>query len=410
MCQSNKEFSSGQPIIGQLISLIPSEIFSKAAISCESDQKFRTMTSKAHFVCLFYAVLTKNSSLRELCKNITLIGRKLISYGLNVLPCKSTLSDANRKRSSEYFAQVYQLTFEYYQPYLKSKYFSFPIGGEVDVSNVDAFDSTTFTLFKEIMKGAGRNAINGKKKGGMKAFTKMNLADGVPNFVCFKAASQNENTFLKVLKLEKGSISLFDKGFNKYQFFDKMTLQEKFYVTRSKDNSKYTVIGNFLGLEKNFGILKDELIELTYKEKGVYRTVVQRLITYKDPVSDKILTFLTNLMDLNASTVTLLYKNRWTIEVLFKQLKQNFELKYFLSDSENGIKSQVWVALILNLLFTVLHKMTKEAEDFSTMVQVAAKNLCSYVNFIKFLTETSSYCKDWYDKEIEKIQLDLFST
>jgi IS4 transposase len=108
-------------------------------------------------------------------------------------------------------------------------------------------------------------------------------------------------------------------------------------------------------------------------------------------------------------TISLLYKNRWAIEVLFKQIKQNFEVKYFLSDTETGIKSQIWVALILNLLFTVLHKMIKGAEDFSTMVSIAAKNLCSYVNLVMFLKMPQTYCNALYKKEIRNIQLNLFS-
>ncbi|MDZ7605179.1 MAG: hypothetical protein U5K79_06240 [Cyclobacteriaceae bacterium] len=72
------------------------------------------------------------------------------------------------------------------------------IGGEVDPCIVDVFDSSTISLFKEILKGAGRNSgIDGKKKGGIKAFTKMNLAEGVPDFICLKAASTNRNTILE---------------------------------------------------------------------------------------------------------------------------------------------------------------------------------------------------------------------
>jgi IS4 transposase len=106
----------------------------------------------------------------------------------------------------------------------------------------------------------------------------------------------------------------------------------------------------------------------------------------------------------------LLYKNRWVIEVFFKQIKQNFELKYFLSDSENGIKIQIWVALILNLLFTVLHKRIKEAEDFSTMVMVAAKNLCSFVSLEKFLMNSEEYFKGIFKKNLEIMQYELFSS
>jgi hypothetical protein len=130
-------------------------------------------------------------------------------------------------------------------------------------------------------------------------------------------------------------------------------------------------------------------------------------VTYRDPLTGTILQFLTNLMDLKGLTVALLYKNRWVIEVLFKQIKQNFELKYFLSDSENGIKIQIWMALILNLLFAVLHKRIKEAEDFSTMVMVAAKNLCSYINREKFLKDTDGYCKKYFRQELRNVQLQL---
>lgn len=97
-------------------------------------------------------------------------------------------------------------------------------------------------------------------------------------------------------------------------------------------------------------------------------------MSYADPESVEILDFITNLKGLDALTIALLYKNRWVIEVLFKQIKRNFDLKYFLSDSKNGIKIQIWMALILNILFTVIHKRIKEAEDFFTMVMVAAKN------------------------------------
>lgn len=132
------------------------------------------------------------------------------------------------------------------------------------------------------------------------------------------------------------------------------------------------------------------------------------MVSYSDPESGEILEFITNLKGLDALTIALLYKNRWVIEVLFKQIKQNFELKYFLSDSENGIKIQIWVALILNLLFTVLHKRVKEAEDFSTMVMVAAKNLCSYVSLEKFLLHSEAYFKSIFQKVLKNVQAELF--
>ena len=404
MSKTSTKFQSGQPIIAQLLSLIPDDVFQKAVLDTQSDRYYKQMKSKDHFICLFYAVLTRNSSLREVCKNITLIAKKLLYVGLKQLPARSTLSDANRKRDSQFFASIYMGLYLHYKTTLKTNWG--PIGGEVDLDQVEVFDSTTITLFKEILKGAGRNPLTGKKKGGIKVFTKMNLSEGVPDFICMKAAATNENVFLKVLNLPEGGIAVFDKGFNRYRYFDQWTQHNRFFVTRLKDNARYEVIAEN-NTEPFADVLKDQSIYLKYKHEGVSRTVTLRLITYQDPYSGEILQFLTNLIGHTSMTVALIYKNRWVIEVLFKQIKQNFELKYFLSDSENGIKSQIWMALILNLLFTILHRRIKEAEDFSTMVMVAAKNLCSYVNLQTFLTNTAEYCRDWFKSELGKVQLEF---
>ncbi len=402
MKQDNNNFSSGHPIISQLLAMVPSHIFDKTVNDTQSDRYYKKMKTKEHFICMFYAVLTRNSSLREVCKNIILIAQKLIPVGLLRLPAKSTLSDANRKRDFTFFASLYTSLHLYYKSRLTGNWLA--IGGEVDPSRVELFDSTTITLFKEILKGAGRKPNKGDRKGGAKAFTKMNLAEGVPDYVCIKSAATNENVFVKVLELPEHGIAVFDKGFNRYAYFDKWTQNNRFFVTRLKENAKYEIVEEYkVGYPGD--IVRDQRIRLMYKDKQGSRTVELRLVTYRDPLTGTILRFLTNLMNLNSLTIALLYKNRWVIEVLFKQIKQNFELKYFLSDSENGIKIQIWMALILNLLFTVLHKRIKEAEDFSTMVMVAAKNLCSYINLEKFLKDTDGYCKKYFRRELLNVQL-----
>lgn len=399
----DKKFISPRPIICQLLAMIPDEIFDTEVEACKSDRYSKRMKTRDHFICMFYAVLTRHSSLREICKNIALSSFKLVSAGLSQLPCRSTLSDANRKRDSVFFSRLYGRLYQHFKSRLKAQIML--IGGEVDPNDVEVFDSTTLTLFKEILKGAGRNPHEGKKKGGAKVFTQMNLGEGVPDFVCIKAAATNENTFLKVVSLPRGAIAVFDKGFNRYRYFDKWTEQGRYFVTRLKDNARYEVIQDHQCFDDS--IDADQTIRLTYRHKGGSRTVDLRLVTYTDPLTGETLRFLTNLMGHTATTICLLYKNRWVIEVLFKRIKQNFELKYFISDSENGIRIQIWMALILHLLFTVLHKQIKEAEDFTTMVQIAAKNLSSIINFRRFLTNTEAYCRRWYAQEMGKVQLEL---
>ncbi|MCC5938254.1 MAG: IS4 family transposase [Lunatimonas sp.] len=405
MKQGKHNFLSGHPIIAQLLSLIPKEIFDDVVEQQGADRYYKKLKMKDHFICMFYAVLTRNGSLREVCKNIGLIILKLIPLGMKQLPARSPLSDANRRRDHRIFSTLYFRLFMYYKTSLGSNWLD--IGGEVDPGRVEVFDSTTVTLFKDILKGAGRNPIEGDKKGGVKIFAKMNLAEGVPNFICIRPAATNENMFLKVMELPEYGIAVFDKGYNRYASFEKWDSSNRYFVTRKKDNARYAVVRDF-DCSHSEDIVKDQLISLGYRDKCGSRTVEVRLVTYIDPESGEVLEFITNLKGLDALTIALLYKNRWVIEVLFKQIKQNFELKYFLSDSENGIKIQIWVALILNLLFTVLHKRIREAEDFSTMVMVAAKNLSSYVSLEKFLLYSEAYFKTIFQKDLQKVQTELF--
>ncbi len=142
--------------------------------------------------------------------------------------------------------------------------------------------------------------------------------------------------------------------------------------------------------------------ELTSRE-----TILKaRLIVFKDPVSGKILKFVSNMLEYKSSTIIQLYKYRWSIEVLFKQIKQNFELNYFYSDSPEGIKTQIWIVLIANLIFTVIHRQVKECEQFITIVSMASNNLGSYCSLVKLLKRGTPQGSN---RNIEIMQFDVFN-
>jgi hypothetical protein len=413
MSKSTKSNLTGQPIISQLFHFIPDGIIKESISEHKSDRYTKKFKTKDHLLCMMFGVLTKCSTLREICKNILFLGTRLIYCGLVHPPKRSTFSDANAERGHQVFGAIYFKMYAHYRPYLSDSYLAMGINGEVDPEKVELFDSTTITLFKEILKGAGRNPLDGKKKGAIKVHTQARLSDMVPHFIHFTSGASNDKDFLKVMKLPEGSIGVFDKGFHNYAKYQQWNESDRFYVTRLNDNARFKVIKQLpLEQTREDGIVSDQLIELTYKDKvaKVVMKVNARLVCYIDPVSQERLAFLTNMFEAKALTVSLLYQNRWTIEVLFKQLKQNFELTYFLSDSENGVKVQIWTALILNLIFEVVHRMIKESEDFATMVKVAAKNLCSYVSLVKFLQDPFGEWMKEKENELRKMQYDLFNT
>ena len=123
------------------------------------------MTTYKQLVFLFYGVVMRCKSLNNLCKNLLLLEDKLTYLGIKELPAVSTLSDANINRNSKVFATIYQKLHEYYKETLKPSLCHFK--EELDSDKIFCFDSSTITLFTDIFKGAGRNSLTGKKKGGI---------------------------------------------------------------------------------------------------------------------------------------------------------------------------------------------------------------------------------------------------
>ena len=108
---------------------------------------------------------------------------------------------------------------------------------------------------------------------------------------------------------------------------------------------------------------------------------------------------------MRADLIAALYKIRWQIELLFKQLKQNFPLKYFLGDNENAIKIQIYCVLIVNLLLSVIKKKLKRSWAFSNLVSFCKIHLFNNLNLLKFLENPE---KDWKIEKQNLEQLTLF--
>lgn len=396
----------GMPIISQLFSYIPLWIIDQASCEFKSDKSYKKLKTKEHLAFMLFGVVGKLESLNGLIRSLPFMSKALINFGITELPARSTLADANRNRKSDVFGRIYLLLVDYYKERLSGSYLNGMIDKKIDMKNVRIFDSTTFTLFVDVFTGAGRNKIEGKKKGGIKAHVLLSLHSLVPEIIWMSAASKNDKDFLGQLKPLKGEIYVFDKGYVNYNYYYNWTEQGVFFVTRLNENASYEVLESREISERDAemdGVLKEEVIVLK-SDKGPLKA---RLITFKSLTTSKTYTFISNLFDVAATTIAKLYKNRWEIEPFFKQLKQNFELKGFFSDSREGIKTQIWIALIANLIFTVIHRQIKQTETFSAMVQMCRVNMGSFIRLIDVLK-----IKYWRAEEklIKKIQLNLFDT
>ena len=391
---------AGQPVICQLMSFIPRHLVDQAVEHHESDKGYTEMFTFRHLTFILYGVVSRCHSLSNLRKSLRFLDNKLSYLGITKLPPKSTLSDANKERNSDVFGTLYALLYQHYKRHLTQDYIEMFIHDEINPDQVEIFDSSTVSLFVDVFKGAGRTPTNGKKKGGLKLHTKLPLSSVVPDLVTLSEASQNDKTFTGQLQTVRGQIYVFDKGYVNYEIWDEWTKSGVFYLTRLNDNASYQQLTGQqadYGQYANGGVISDQKIQLG--------CTVARLVTYLDPETRNVLKFVTNLFDCQAETVCMLYKCRWSIEVLFKSIKQNFELTHFFADSEEGIKTQVWIALIANLIFRVIHRMTKECELFTTIVAMAARNMGSYVSLVKLVSLVDEKGEN---DLLGNVQLDLF--
>lgn len=396
----------GNSVFGQLISLIDSNIISDSVKTCNSDRYVKKFTTKDHLISMLFCSFAKCTSLREVSGAMLGLSGKTKHFQLNHIPKKSTLGDANQRRDAEVFGKIYQkLLVKYNHVFSDSRV------KDVINKQIEIFDSTTISLFKDILKCVGRNAENGKKKGGIKVHTVINVDEGVPKLVWFTEAAKHDHILLHKLKMNANTIYVFDKGYNDYKAFKLFCENKTGFVTRIKDNAVYESIKeNKIEDQVHSGVLQDEIIEVTVKETSPDLKLVEtklklRKIRFYDRVLKREFEFLTNLFEMRPDLVAAIYKLRWQIELLFKQLKQNFPLKYFLGDNENAIKIQIYCALIANLLMTVIQKTLKKSWAFSNLVSFCKIHLFNYIHLLLFLENPD---KDWQKQEPNDWQYGLF--
>lgn len=375
-------FFTGQPIFGQLLNFIPRSLVSGVSKSLQADRYCKRFSSYDHLVTMLYAIYNNCHSLREVSTGMLAWEQRLNHLGVHHYPRRSTISDANSRRNAEFFEQVYMKLLIRYGDFLSDSR-----DGIRHQKKLYVFDSTTITLFQEVLRGAGIRSLNGKRKGGIKVHTLLKSDQDVPAMIRFSPSSWADSTFLKEVKLPAGSIIVFDKGYNHYPTLNRFTHDLVSWVTRLRQDAVYDFIADRpLGeLQKGKGILKDQEVILGHHHDKNSTKVRARLISYKDPETKKKLAFLTNNFRMAPATIAALYRQRWQIEVLFKRLKQNYPLKYFLGDSENAIQIQIWCSLIADMILKVLKKGTAKKWSFSNLASMVRLHLMTYINLNGFL-------------------------
>lgn len=358
MGKDNTKNLVGQPIFKQIVKILPREQFDILVRQCGSDRYYKAFFSWDQLIVMLFGIFSRCDSMGEVCDGMRALEGKLNYLNMDCAPAKSTAGDALRERSEELFRLYYFALIAYFRPLL-----SVSRKKDVGFEEFYAFDSTTVTLFSDIMKGVGRNPKDdGKKKGGLKVHMLTDVHADTAVFATISEAKMHDKKFLSHLNPSKGSMPVFDKAYNFYCLFSDRTKEGVNFVCRLKDNAKSQLQEVLFEKElkkEESGVYKIEHIHLDYKRGKKKETLCLRLVYYKDEKGRKY-KFITNNWEIAPEEVALIYKYRWTIELTFKKLKQNFQLHFFYSETENGIKTQVWCTLIAHLLLNVVRVLSGE--------------------------------------------------
>ena len=376
----------GQPIYGQLIKSLDREKIIEKSRKHGGEKYVKSFDGYTHLLTMLYAVIQRFDSLREIETSMTAEVRKLHHVGIDTVPKRSTLSDANARRSDKFFEEVYRNLYEANKDILSAD--SRRGGTEEWIKRLRIIDSTTISLFTNtIFKGVGRHPKTGKKKGGIKVHAVICANEGVPCDVQFTSAATNDSFMLAPSHYSHNEIAAMDRAYINYAKFEELTGRGVVYVTKMKKNLNYEVLVDCMH-QNSQGLMEYREHVVVFRKDDINH--IARIITYVDikkGKQPKLITLLTNDFDMPLETIVAIYRRRWQIESLFKQIKQNFPLRYFYGESANAIKIQVWVTLIANLLLSVLQSTLKRHWSFSGLATMVRIVLMYYLHLEKFLNQ-----------------------
>jgi len=362
-------------IFNQLLGFLPKYKFNQFVGQHNGDRYIKKLTTWNQLTALLYAQATGKKSLRDIETGLKIHKNQWYHLGIGSV-AKSSLAYANRNRSYEIFEKLFYALLEQCKEVTANRNFKFN-------SPLYSFDSTTIKLCLSIFDWAKYT----REKGALKIHLLLNNQTTIPELLTISDGKKADITAIKEmdLKLKKGSILVFDRGYVDYVWWSKLDKDEITFVSRAKLNQNIFVVGQHkTELEKN--IISDEVVIFgDYNAMKKYDKKLRR-IKYWDEENKKEYTYLTNNFNLTARQIADIYKQRWMIELFFKWIKQNLKIKTFLGTSRNAVMTQIWIAMIYYLLLAYIKFQTKFKKSLLELTRMVRETIMLRRNLIDLLS------------------------
>lgn len=371
--------NSGKTIFAQLMAFLPSYEFRKCVERYQGHYKVHRFSCWDQFLCLAFAQLTYRESLRDIETCLRAAGSKLYHLGFRSPVARNTLANANAVRDWRIYADFAQVLIAE----ARRLYVDEDFGLELK-QTVYALDSTTIDLCLALFPWAKFR----KRKGAVKLHTLLDLRGSIPTVIWITNGKVHDVKVLDELFIEAGAIYVMDRGYVDFARLHRIQRQSALFVTRAKKNFNFRRLYS-APVDKATGLLFDQTILLN----GFYsaRDYPDRLrrIGFHDAERNKRLVFLTNNFSLPALTIAQLYKCRWKVELFFKWIKQHLRIKVFYGDSENAVKTQIWIAISVYVLVAIVKKRLSLDPSLYTILQILSVTLFEKIPILQALSATA---------------------
>ena len=366
-------------IFSRLLQLFPRLEFQRAVKDHKAERHARGFTCWGQLVAMLFCQLGSVNSLRDITNGLAASEGKLRHLGLPAAPKRSTLSYANAHRPSALFEDLFYRMVEIARSQAQQSGIRHKFRFKNKLLSIDA---TTIELCASVFDWAQFR----RTKGAVKLHLMLDHDGLLPCYGVITDGKQHEVTVTRQWEFAPGTVLVFDRGYTDYHWFERLTLQGVYFVTRLKTNADIIEVED-LALPRRRGLVSDQIICMTQQAAENDNPPMMRRIEFFDEDEQRTLAFLTNNMKLAAATVAEIYKTRWQIELFFKALKQSCKVKTFVGTSANALKTQIWTALISMLLVKILHMKSTFGWHLSNFMVLLRQQLFVYRDLWKWIND-----------------------
>ena len=375
----------GKYVFVQLMELVSRYEFDKCVSRYKGNKKLVHFKCRQQFFCMAFGQLAYRESIRDIFICLNAHEKKAYHLGFKKLADHTTLTRANKNRDWRIWADLAKHLISVARPlYVEDNDFT------LDLDNtVYALDASTIDLCLSVFKWAKFR----KKKGAVKLHTLMDLRGSIPVFIDITDGKVHDVKVLDKIDFEPGAFYIIDKGYYDFTRLFRINTSASFFVIRAKKNlTCRRVYSN--KVDRSTGLKYDQVIKLTnYKSQKDYPHKLRR-IKYYDVEKAKTYIFLTNNFEVDALVVAELYKNRWQIELFFKWIKQHLKIKKFWGQSENAVKTQIWIAVCTYLIVAILKKQSKTELSLYNILQILSLSLFDKTPVNQLFTNTGLHSEN----------------